>query len=149
MMNILLTISILNLTVLGVIIPEQEKVVIEEIEIIEEPIEIIEEIEIIDEPIEIIEYATAFCDTITRWENNNEPVAVNNFHGVQISGVNVDFPFNGYNDSFEWCNEEYGHITKENVEHYICEVYQSMNTCQNINQFKNEIDKIIEGYYVG
>lgn len=84
-------------------------------------------------------YSYYYCYVIPRWENNNKEVANENFHGVQVDGVSVDFPWNGYINSYEWCSDTYDYVTEDNVEYVICDVYMSMNTCDNIVAFKEEI----------
>lgn len=87
----------------------------------------------------------AFCDTIPRWENGGEELTPGNYHGVQIDGQNVTFPWNGFQNSHEWCystvSEYFTNVifNYENVNYYICEIYQSVNTCNNFDEFYYEM----------
>lgn len=85
-----------------------------------------------------------FCNTIDRWENQRTEVASENFHGVQINGENVYFPTmigdNYFEDSYQWCyNTVPEMVTDYDIENYVCNVYKSMNTCNNISEFIAEM----------
>lgn len=85
-----------------------------------------------------------FCNTIDRWENQREEVASGNYHGVQIENENVDFPttIDGvyFETSYDWCYNTVPQMSNDyDIEEYVCDVYQSKNTCNNIGEFIAEM----------
>lgn len=92
---------------------------------------------------ETIQYSKNFCGAIVRWER---PDATNgNYHGVMVDDKVVNFPWTNskgvvFNDSYEWCNATYDWVDEKNVRHVVCEIYKSDNTCDNIEQFKTEVE---------
>lgn len=87
-------------------------------------------------------YIKAFCHTIDRWENNRRELTDKNYHGVQLEGKNVSFPWNGYSDSYEWCYDVSGaNILPDtsSLKRYVCDKYKSMNTCNHYEDFEKEL----------